>query len=160
RFDLGRRHGPRPRPGVLHPRALSTTLETDLDACPRRPCERRRGAMPSRSAEPADPSRTRVDLDASEAAPERASADPDATTHDLPFRIPRGWLVALLLATGGVFAGWFGPIQILLPAQAQHFAGLDKEALLALVTGIGAVASLIANPLWGLLADRMSLTRP
>jgi MFS family permease len=75
--------------------------------------------------------------------------------------ISRGWLAALLLATGGVFVGWFGPIQILLPAQAQALAGdLGKEALLALVTGIGAVASMIANPLWGLLSDRMSLVRP
>jgi len=75
--------------------------------------------------------------------------------------IRRGWLAALLLATGGVFAGWFGPIQILLPAQAEHLAGgSGKEALLALVTGIGAVASMIANPLWGLLSDRMSLVRP
>jgi len=76
--------------------------------------------------------------------------------------IPRSWIAALLLATGGVFAGWFGPIQILLPAQAAGFAGdgTGKEALLALVTGIGAVASLVANPLWGLISDRMSLTRP
>ena len=76
--------------------------------------------------------------------------------------IPRSWIAALLLATGGVFAGWFGPIQILLPAQADGLAGdgTGKEALLALVTGIGAVASLIANPLWGLISDRMSLERP
>lgn len=75
--------------------------------------------------------------------------------------IRRGWLVGLLLATGGVFAGWFGPIQILLPAQAAAVAGgTGKEGLLALVTGIGAVASLVANPLWGLVADRMSLERP
>lgn len=75
--------------------------------------------------------------------------------------ISRGWLAALLLATGGVFVGWFGPIQILLPAQAQALSGdLGKEALLALVTGVGAVASMIANPLWGLLSDRMSLVRP
>jgi MFS family permease len=75
--------------------------------------------------------------------------------------ISRGWLAALLLATGGVFVGWFGPIQILLPAQAQALSGdIGKEALLALVTGVGAVASMIANPLWGLLSDRMSLVRP
>ena len=46
--------------------------------------------------------------------------------------ISRGWLAALLLATGGVFVGWFGPIQILLPAQAQALSGeFGKEALLA-----------------------------
>ena len=75
--------------------------------------------------------------------------------------IRRSWVVALLLATGGVFAGWFGPIQILLPAQAERLADDEgKVALLALVTGIGAVASLIANPLWGLISDRMSLRGP
>ncbi len=75
--------------------------------------------------------------------------------------IRRSWIAALLLATGGVFAGWFGPIQILLPAQAAAIADAGgKETLLALVTGIGAVASLIANPLWGLVSDRMSLERP
>jgi MFS family permease len=85
----------------------------------------------------------------------------EAPSGDIARAIPRSWLAALLLATGGVFAGWFGPIQILLPAQAEALAsGEGKEALLALVTGIGAVASLVANPLWGLLSDRMSLVRP
>ncbi|TXK19231.1 MFS transporter [Homoserinibacter sp. GY 40078] len=75
--------------------------------------------------------------------------------------IRRSWLVALLLATGGVFVGWFGPIQILLPAQAAALGGeAGKESLLALVTGIGAVVSLVANPVWGLISDRMSLERP
>lgn len=76
--------------------------------------------------------------------------------------IRRSWVAALLLATGGVFAGWFGPIQILLPAQAMRLVDGDgsKEGLLALVTGIGAFASLIANPLWGLISDRMSLHGP
>jgi len=75
--------------------------------------------------------------------------------------IRRSWVAALLLATGGVFAGWFGPIQILLPSQAARLADGDgKEALLALVTGIGAIASLVANPLWGLISDRMSLRGP
>lgn len=75
--------------------------------------------------------------------------------------LERGWLTALLLATGGIFAGWFGPIQILLPAQAAVLAAPgEKEALLALVTGVGAVVSLVANPLWGLLSDRLSATVP
>ena len=75
--------------------------------------------------------------------------------------IPRRWHVALFLAAAAVFAGWFGPIQILLPAQALAIAGPDgKEGLLALVTGIGAVVSLIANPLWGIISDRLSATVP
>ena len=75
--------------------------------------------------------------------------------------IRKSWVAALLLATVGVAAGWFGPIQILLPAQATQLGDeIGKENLLALVTGIGAAAAIIANPLWGLLSDRLSVDRP
>jgi MFS family permease len=70
-------------------------------------------------------------------------------------------MVAYALAMIGVAAGWFGPIQILLPEQAARLAGDDgKEALLALVTAWGAAASLVANPLWGLVSDRLGKRRP
>lgn len=75
--------------------------------------------------------------------------------------VPKSWLAALLLATVGVAAGWFGPIQILLPAQAAVLGDeFGKENLLAIVTGIGAAAAIVANPLWGLLSDRLSVDRP
>ncbi|MFI1995850.1 MFS transporter [Actinoplanes sp. NPDC020271] len=71
------------------------------------------------------------------------------------------WMAAYSLAMIGVAAGWFGPIQILLPEQAARLAGADgKESLLALVTAIGAAASLVANPLWGALSDRLGSRRP
>jgi MFS family permease len=71
------------------------------------------------------------------------------------------WMVAYALAMIGVAAGWFGPIQILLPEQAARLAGEgDKESLLALVTAVGAGASLVANPLWGALSDRLGSRRP
>ncbi|GIF05350.1 MFS transporter [Actinoplanes siamensis] len=71
------------------------------------------------------------------------------------------WMAAYALAMIGVAAGWFGPIQILLPEQAARLAGADgKESLLALVTAIGAAASLVANPLWGAISDRMGSRRP
>jgi MFS family permease len=71
-------------------------------------------------------------------------------------RVGRRWVVAFVLAMVGVGAGWFGPIQILLPAQAARIAGeIGKENLLAVVTASGAVASMIANPLWGVLSDRL-----
>lgn len=70
--------------------------------------------------------------------------------------VRRGWVVAFVLAMVGVAAGWFGPIQILLPAQAERIAGAGgKEALLALVTGYGALASMVANPVWGAVSDRL-----
>jgi MFS family permease len=91
---------------------------------------------------------------AHEATPETVRAPRDRV-------VPKSWLAALLLATVGVGAGWFGPIQILLPAQAAALGDdFGKENLLALVTGVGAAAAIIANPLWGLLSDRLSIERP
>lgn len=70
----------------------------------------------------------------------------------------RAWVAALVTATVGVAVGWFGPIQILLPAQAAALSpDGGKEALLALVTGTGAAISMIANPLWGAASDRLRL---
>ncbi|RSM46293.1 MFS transporter [Actinoplanes sp. ATCC 53533] len=53
-----------------------------------------------------------------------------------------------------MFVGWYGPLQILLAKQADAFSPGDKQGALALVTGVGALFSLIANPLWGALSDR------
>ncbi|MEU4622509.1 MFS transporter [Actinoplanes sp. NPDC023801] len=81
------------------------------------------------------------------------------TLVEAPVR--RRWMVAYGLAMVGVAAGWFGPIQILLPEQALRLAGEDgKEALLALVTAWGAAASMVANPLWGVFSDRLGTRRP
>jgi MFS family permease len=73
-----------------------------------------------------------------------------------PPRVRRGWILAYTLAMTGVAAGWFGPIQILLPEQAAQLAEPGgKEELLALVTACGAGAALIATPLWGAASDRL-----
>lgn len=72
-------------------------------------------------------------------------------------RVGRGWTTALSLANGAIWVGWYGPLQILLARQSEHFApgtGLSKESLLAWVTGVGAVVSLAANPLFGAVSDR------
>ncbi|MER6568113.1 MFS transporter [Streptomyces sp. NPDC001093] len=71
--------------------------------------------------------------------------------------VGRGWTAALSLANGAIWVGWFGPLQILLASQAKDFApgsGMSKETMLAWVTGVGAVVSLLANPLFGALSDR------
>ncbi|MFF8727451.1 MFS transporter [Streptomyces sp. NPDC015171] len=76
--------------------------------------------------------------------------------------VGRGWTAALALANGAIWVGWFGPLQILLAAQARDFApgsGMSKETLLAWVTGAGAVVSLLANPLFGALSDRTTARR-
>ncbi|MFE9449456.1 MFS transporter [Streptomyces sp. NPDC006739] len=77
-------------------------------------------------------------------------------------RVGRGWTAALSLANGAIWVGWFGPLQILLASQAKDFApgsGMSKETMLAWVTGVGAVVSLVANPLFGALSDRTTSRR-
>ncbi|MGW2698982.1 MFS transporter [Streptomyces sp. NPDC001340] len=77
-------------------------------------------------------------------------------------RVGRGWTVALSLANGAIWVGWFGPLQILLASQAGDFApgsGMSKETMLAWVTGAGAVVSLLANPFFGALSDRTTARR-
>ncbi|MFF4830369.1 MFS transporter [Streptomyces sp. NPDC001315] len=77
-------------------------------------------------------------------------------------RVGRGWTAALALANGAIWVGWFGPLQILLASQSEDFApgsGMSKETMLAWVTGVGAVVSLVANPLFGALSDRTTARR-
>ncbi|AZM53168.1 MFS transporter [Streptomyces sp. WAC 01529] len=71
-------------------------------------------------------------------------------------RVGGGWTGALSLANGAIWVGWYGPLQILLAAQAEELApaGTSKETVLAWVTGVGAVVSLAANPLFGAVSDR------
>jgi len=69
-------------------------------------------------------------------------------------RVPAVWILTFSLAVTGMFVGWYGPLQILLAKQADVFSPGDKQGVLALVTGVGALFSLLANPLWGALSDR------
>lgn len=64
------------------------------------------------------------------------------------------WVGLLVLANLGVWMAFFTPIQVLLPRQVQAVAPADKEAMLGWVTGLGALAAVVANPLAGALSDR------
>ncbi|MET9697215.1 MFS transporter [Streptomyces sp. NPDC006529] len=64
------------------------------------------------------------------------------------------WVGALSLANLGVWVGWFGPLQLLLARQAEQLTPGHKAATLALVTGLGAAVSMVANPVFGALSDR------
>lgn len=64
------------------------------------------------------------------------------------------WVGALSLANLGVWVGWFGPLQLLLAQQAEQLAPGHKASTLALVTGLGAAVSMVANPVFGALSDR------
>ncbi|MEV6733926.1 MULTISPECIES: MFS transporter [unclassified Streptomyces] len=64
------------------------------------------------------------------------------------------WVGALSLANLGVWVGWFGPLQLLLARQAEQLTPDHKASTLALVTGVGAAVSMVANPVFGALSDR------
>ncbi|HEV8557730.1 MAG TPA: MFS transporter [Actinophytocola sp.] len=64
------------------------------------------------------------------------------------------WTAAISLASVGLYAGWFGPIQVLLGKQAEALAPGHKETALGVVVGIGAAFSVVSNPLFGALSDR------
>jgi MFS family permease len=79
------------------------------------------------------------------------------------------WTTLLFLANIGMWLGVYAPIQVLLPEQVQslhdHVAksgsvpnGTDA-VLLSVVMGVGAIASLLANPVVGALSDRTTSPR-
>jgi MFS family permease len=78
------------------------------------------------------------------------------------------WIVLLFLANIGLWLAIYAPIQVLLPEQVaslhDHVAknGVPSGAdavLLSVVIGVGAIASLIANPVVGTLSDRTTHPR-
>ena len=71
--------------------------------------------------------------------------------------VGRAWVVWLSLASIAVWAGFFGPIQVLLAQQAETVDAAHKETVLALVTGLGAAVSTVLNPVWGAFSDRTVL---
>ena len=71
--------------------------------------------------------------------------------------VRRGWIALLFAANLGVWMAFFTPIQVLLPQQIGQLAPTNKETMLAVVTGLGALAAVLANPLAGALSDRTCL---
>lgn len=71
--------------------------------------------------------------------------------------VRRGWVARITLASVGLWAGFFGPIQVLLAQQAQLVAPDHKELVFGLVTGLGAAVSVLCNPLFGAFSDRTTL---
>jgi MFS family permease len=66
------------------------------------------------------------------------------------------WIGLLALSNLAVWMGFFTPIQVLLPEQLEAIAPDNKVAMLGWVTGLGALAAVISNPLAGALSDRTS----
>ncbi|MFC5177555.1 MFS transporter [Nocardioides taihuensis] len=70
---------------------------------------------------------------------------------------PARWVAALTLASIGLWAGFFGPIQVLLAQQAESIDPDAKKEILSLVLGLGALVSTICNPVFGAFSDRTTL---
>jgi MFS family permease len=64
------------------------------------------------------------------------------------------WITGLSLASLGMWMASLTPLQVLIPLQLQHITPQHKIAALALVSGLGAIASGLATPLAGALSDR------
>ncbi|MFE7808186.1 MFS transporter [Streptomyces sp. NPDC057430] len=93
--------------------------------------------------------------------PQLSLSSPAAQPPQPPQPAPRAgspvggrWVSALSLANLGIWVGWFGPLQLLLARQAEHLTPDHKASTLALVTGVGAAVSMVANPVFGALSDR------
>jgi MFS family permease len=64
------------------------------------------------------------------------------------------WTALLALANLGLWMGYFGPLQVLLPEQMERLDATHKTALLGVATGIGALVAAVGNPIAGALSDR------
>jgi MFS family permease len=69
-------------------------------------------------------------------------------------RVRPGWTSLLFFANIGLWLAIFAPIQVLLPEQAELLDASNKTFVFSMVLGVGALVSLVANPLSGLLSDR------
>ncbi|ABL79800.1 major facilitator superfamily MFS_1 [Nocardioides sp. JS614] len=91
-----------------------------------------------------------AEVTATTPAPRSALAEP--TTKP-----PGRWIAAITLASIGLWAGFFGPIQVLLAQQAEAIAPDDKKVVLSVVLGLGAFVSVVCNPVFGAFSDRTTL---
>ncbi len=67
---------------------------------------------------------------------------------------PARWVAYVTLASIGLWAGFFGPIQVLLAQQAEAIDADSKKQILSLVLGLGAFTSVVCNPVFGAFSDR------
>jgi MFS family permease len=72
-------------------------------------------------------------------------------------RPPARWVGFLTLASIGLWAGFFGPISVLLAQQAEAIDADSKKQILSLVLGLGAFTSVVCNPVFGAFSDRTTL---
>jgi MFS family permease len=69
------------------------------------------------------------------------------------------WITGLSLASLGMWMAALTPLQVSLPQQLQDITPHHKYVALAVVSAVGAVASVLATPIAGALSDRTTSTR-
>ncbi|MEU6739697.1 MFS transporter [Streptosporangium sandarakinum] len=69
-------------------------------------------------------------------------------------RVSAGWMTLLALAQMGIIMATTVGSQILLPSHVARIDPAHKEASLAVVFAVGAVCTIVANPLFGAMSDR------
>ena len=83
-----------------------------------------------------------------------SAADAPAALAEPVTPVGKRFIALFTLANLGLFTGMFGAASLLLPRQVELVSPNGKEAALALASGLGALAALLANPLVGALSDR------
>jgi MFS family permease len=68
-------------------------------------------------------------------------------------RVGRGWIALLSLANLGLWMGYFGPLQVLLPNQLQDIDEAHKTTALGVATAFGALVAVLVGPIAGALSD-------
>ncbi|HEU5334204.1 MAG TPA: MFS transporter [Actinocrinis sp.] len=68
-------------------------------------------------------------------------------------RVGRGWIALLSLASLGLWMGYFGPLQVLLPNQLQDIDEAHKTTALGVATAFGALVAVLVGPIAGALSD-------
>ena len=71
-------------------------------------------------------------------------------------RVRRGWISLLSIANLGLYIGYFGPLQELLPNQVQAIDPAHKTTALGIVTAVGALVAVLVGPLAGAASDATS----
>jgi MFS family permease len=68
-------------------------------------------------------------------------------------RVSRAWTTCLSLANLGLWMGYFGPLQVLLPNQMQDINDARKTTYLGIATAFGALVAVLVGPIAGALSD-------
>jgi MFS family permease len=89
----------------------------------------------------------------------RADAEVPAALAEPVEPVRARWITLLFLANVGMWLAIYAPIQVVLPEQVQSLHRADKAALFSVVMAVGAIASLLANPVIGALSDRTTSRR-